>query len=156
MKKRIKSKLFDYTCPQCGWKTSRGTRLFSPACSLCGSEEPPIITEREIVKEVEINQTYTSSDYSEIKRITREIEEGKALEEIEGLGLGDSLDVNPESHFCLRSRKMIVPSIVKRSKMICGRMDEVLDVFRKTSDGDCSCKKFEEPVAEEDPKHDYY
>lgn len=156
MKKEIKSRLFDYTCPNCGWKASRGSRLFSPSCSLCGSEEPPVITEREVVKEVESYQTYSEDELADAKRIADEIQSGKPLEEIEGIYLGDE-DLRQSARACGNTVR-----VKHFSHLYPCRGSVPIRCIAKFSPevfidyADCCCRRFEDPIAEEDPTHDYY
>lgn len=142
MKKQIKSKLYDYECPDCGWKASRGSFLLSPACSLCGSENLPIITEREIVKEIETHESYTEEDYARVRKITQDIIDGKPLEEIEGLDLGES------------SREAGLEPLFRLKRMVL-RGTQRVEFFRIMSEPSCGEYMWCNPLADQS-EHEYY
>jgi hypothetical protein len=114
-KKLIKSKILKHECPDCGWFAWRGINLQNATCSQCGCEKPPIITEDEIIREITFPDAYTQEEYEEAKRITRDIIDGKPLEEIEGLDLAEANTHayhEPRPH----TRRMIMPG--RRARMI--------------------------------------
>lgn len=89
-KKQLKFKIYKYECVDCGHNTWRDSVLEAPICTECQSTAPPKVTEDELVKEIVVNDTYTPEDYENAKRIAHEIIDGKPLEEIDGLNLGDT------------------------------------------------------------------
>ncbi len=91
-KKQIRFKIYRHECSDCGHSTWRDYVIEDAVCSECGSPAPPKVTEDELVKEIVMNDTYTPEDYENAKRIAQEIVDGKPLEEIEGLNLGDAYD----------------------------------------------------------------
>lgn len=95
-KKQLKFKIYQHECVDCGWKIWRDYEIKDPICSNCESTNPPNITEDELIREIIINDTYETEDYEKAKRIAQEIADGKPLEEIEGLDLGDDLDISSE------------------------------------------------------------
>lgn len=93
--KQIRFKIYRHECSDCGHSTWRDYVIEDAVCIECGSPAPPKVTEDELVKEIVMNDTYTPEEYENAKRIAQEIVDGKPLEEIEGLNLGDTY-VGPE------------------------------------------------------------
>lgn len=91
MIKQLKFKIYRHECKDCGWSIWRDYPIEKPICSQCGSETPPTITEEELVREMELYDTYTPEDYARAKKVATDIIAGVPLEEIEGLGLDSDL-----------------------------------------------------------------
>ena len=141
MKKQMKFKIYRHECVECGHSTWRDYIVERAICYECLSTKPPKVTEDELIKQIEIRDTYTPEEYKQAKRIAQEIIEGKPLEEIEGLDLDDA---EPPM---FRFKKMLVFSasaLAKKSRCLSG-LSQRLHYHRGVN-----------PLRDESAKDNYY
>jgi hypothetical protein len=91
MIKQLKFKIYRHECYDCGHTTCRDFVVEQPICVECKSTTPPIVTEEELIREIELYDTYTPEDYERAKKVAEDILAGVPLEEIDELELGDNI-----------------------------------------------------------------
>jgi hypothetical protein len=151
-KKELKFKIYKHECVECGHSTWRDFVIEKPVCVQCQSTKPPNIIEDVLVKEVVINDTYTSEDYAQAKRIAQEIIDGKPLEEIKGLELDvdfDSTDAHEVTIRALPPFFRMVRSCVRRGSFARP------EVIRMMATGRSRRLSFE-PTIDQPAKDNYY